>query len=99
MKIREFQTSLADHLNAVEELVQGGCRAIAEDAMNVISEVETQLQTAGGVAITTRPRRKLRTLAQRFRRMCAGIPPKVRSDAAEFGQSRVQRGQTAADMR
>ena len=38
-------------MNAVEALVQGGCRAIAEDTMNVVSEVETQLQTAGGVAI------------------------------------------------
>ena len=99
MTIFEFQKVIEQALNGVEALVQGGCRAIAEDAMNVISEVETQLQTAGGVAITTRPRRKLRTLAQRFRRMCAGIPPKVRSVPAEFGQSRVQRGQTAADMR
>ena len=51
MKIREFQKKLADALNGVEELVQGGCKALAEDTLSVMSDVNEQLQTAGGVAI------------------------------------------------
>jgi len=51
MKIREFQEYVKDRLNAVESLVQGGCKAIAEDTLDVATEIETQLQTAAGVAI------------------------------------------------
>ena len=51
MKIREFQQKIADALNGVEELVQGGCKALAEDSLSVMNDVKTQLQTAGGVAI------------------------------------------------
>ena len=57
MKIREFQQKLADALNGVEELVQGGCKALAEDTLSVMNDVKEQLQTAGGVAIVvTTPR-------------------------------------------
>ena len=51
MKIREFQHKLAESLNSYEELVQGGCKAFAEDTLSVMNDVKTQLQTAGGVAI------------------------------------------------
>lgn len=51
MKIREFQKKIADALNGVEELVQGGCKAVAEDSLSVINEVQTQLQQYAGVAI------------------------------------------------
>lgn len=51
MNIREFQKKVADALNGCEELVQGGCKAIAEDSMSVISDVQTQLQQAAGVAV------------------------------------------------
>ena len=57
MKIREFQHKLAESLNSYEELVQGGCKALAEDSLSVMNDVKTQLQTAGGVAIVvTTPR-------------------------------------------
>ena len=51
MKIREFQHKLAESLNSYEELVQGGCKAFAEDTLSVMNDVKTQLQTACGVAI------------------------------------------------
>ena len=57
MKIREFQEKIVDALNGVEELVQGGCKALAEDTLSVMNDVKEQLQTAGGVAIVvTTPR-------------------------------------------
>ncbi len=57
MKIREFQKKIADALNTVEELVQGGCRAFAEDALTVVNDVAQQLQMARGVAVVvTTPR-------------------------------------------
>ena len=51
MKIREFQKKISDGLNTVEELMQGGCKAFAEDSLSIMLGVEQQLQTAGGVAI------------------------------------------------
>lgn len=51
MKIREFQKKIAEALNGVEELVQGGCKALAEDSLSIVTDVKTQLQTACGVAI------------------------------------------------
>lgn len=57
MKIKEFQTKIADALNTVEELLQGGCKAFAEDSLSIVHDVETQLQQASGVAIVvTTPR-------------------------------------------
>ena len=35
MKIRELQQAVVDALNGVEELVQGGCKAFAEDDRDV----------------------------------------------------------------
>lgn len=51
MKIKEFQTKIADALNTVEELLQGGCKAFAEDSLSIVHDVETQLQQVSGVAI------------------------------------------------
>ena len=51
MKIKELQEKIADALNGVEELVQGGCNAFAEDSMTVQNDIHQQLAGKGGVAI------------------------------------------------
>ena len=57
MKILNFQTQIANALNTVDELVQGGCKAFAEDSLSILRDVETQLQQSSGVAIVvTTPR-------------------------------------------
>ena len=38
MQIRELQEYLKDRLNAVEALMQGGCKAFAEDTRTVYDE-------------------------------------------------------------
>ena len=50
MKIRELQEYLKDRLNEVEALVQGGCRAFAEDTRTVYDE-SSQFMSEGGVAV------------------------------------------------
>lgn len=50
MKILDFQTKIADALNAVEALVQGGCKAFAEDTRTVYDE-SAQFIREGGVAV------------------------------------------------
>ncbi len=50
MTIRELQKKLADALNGVEELVQGGCKAFAEDTRTVYEESQ-QWISGGKVAI------------------------------------------------
>ena len=50
MKIHELQHHLRDRLNAVEALVQGGCKAFAEDTRTVYDE-SAQLMSNGGVAV------------------------------------------------
>ena len=37
MTIREIQKQIADALNGVEALVQGGCKAFAEDVKDVVA--------------------------------------------------------------
>ena len=49
MTIRELQEYLRDRLNAVEALVQGGCKAFAEDTRTVYDE-SAQFIREGGVA-------------------------------------------------
>jgi hypothetical protein len=51
MKIKELQERIAAVLNANEELVQGGCKAIAEESLTVLHQVQTQIQLSKGVAI------------------------------------------------
>ena len=43
MTISEIQKKIADALNGVEALVQGGCKAFAEDAQDVFFEVKQAL--------------------------------------------------------
>ena len=51
MTPRQIQQQIADALNADATLLQGGCRAFAEDALNVEQEAARQLHEAGGVAL------------------------------------------------
>ena len=51
MTILEFQKEIAAALNDVESLVQGGCKAFAEDTATVLNDINTQLASTGGVAI------------------------------------------------
>lgn len=56
-KILEFQRAVAARLNGVEALALGGCKALAEDALDAVSLVAEQLDAAGGVAVVvTTPR-------------------------------------------
>lgn len=50
MKIGELQEYLKDRLNKVKALVQGGCKAFAEDTRTVYDE-STQFISEGGVAV------------------------------------------------
>lgn len=50
MKIRELQDYVKDRLNAVEALVQGGCKAFAEDTRSVYDE-SNQWISGGKVAL------------------------------------------------
>lgn len=50
MKIREFQEYLKDRLNKVEALVNGNCKAFAEDTREVYDE-SVQFVSEGGVAV------------------------------------------------
>ena len=50
MKIKELQEKIADALNGVEELVQAGCTAFAEDSREVYDRA-AQLVREGRVAI------------------------------------------------
>lgn len=54
MKIRELQKQIADALNGVEELVQGGCTALAEDSLAIQHELDKVL-SAGGVSLVVVP--------------------------------------------
>lgn len=51
MKIRDLQNQIADLLNGAEELVQGRCKAFAEDSLTVLNDVTQQLQLNKGVAV------------------------------------------------
>ena len=51
MTLRQLQLQIAATLNDDEALRQGGCRAFAEDSHDVVQEVATHLQEAGGVAL------------------------------------------------
>lgn len=50
MKIREFQEYLKDRLNKVEALMQGNCKAFAEDTREVYDE-SSQFIREGGVSV------------------------------------------------
>ena len=50
MTIFQFQHRIKDALNKCETLVQGGCRAFAEDTRTVYDEAE-QWMSGGGIAL------------------------------------------------
>ena len=50
MKIIELQTKIKDALNAVQDLVDGGCKAFAEDTRTVYEEAKAWI-SAGKVAV------------------------------------------------
>lgn len=50
MKIMEFQEAIAKELNALDELVQGGCKAFAEDSREVYKESDQHVQK-GKIAV------------------------------------------------
>ena len=50
MKIKELQKLITDHLNRVETLVQGGCKAFAEDTREIYDR-SNQWISGGKVAI------------------------------------------------
>lgn len=56
MKIKEFQKKIADALNGVEELVQGGCKVFAEDTMGLGFEIAECLNVGGVSVVVVTPR-------------------------------------------
>ena len=50
MKIKELQQAIVNALNGVEELIQGGCKAFAEDSREVYKESDQHVQK-GKVAV------------------------------------------------
>jgi hypothetical protein len=50
MKIKEFQEAIAKELNTLDELVQGGCKAFAEDSREVFKESDKHIQE-GKIAV------------------------------------------------
>ena len=66
MTVTEFQSKIADALNADEVLSRGGCRAFAENALDFEQEAQKQLHERGGVALVV--------LTPRMKR--GGTPPR-----------------------
>lgn len=56
MTIREIQKKIVDALNGVEELVQGGCTALAEDSQNVFFEVKQALEDGNVCIVVVTPK-------------------------------------------
>lgn len=56
MTIREFQKKIANALNGVETLVQGGCKAFAEDTMSIGFEIAECLNVGGVSVVVVTPR-------------------------------------------
>ena len=51
MKIHEIQEKITEALNGDETLIQGRCKAFAEDSLTVLNDVTQQLQLNKGVAV------------------------------------------------
>lgn len=51
MRIKEFQDYLKDRLNEVEALIQGGCKAVASNNLDILNETQIQLFKTSGVCI------------------------------------------------
>ena len=50
MKIKEFQEAIAKELNTLDELVQGGCKAFAEDSREIYKGSDQHIQK-GKIAV------------------------------------------------
>ena len=55
MKIKEFQKAIAKELNTLDELVQGGCKAFAEDSRKVYTESDQWVQTGKVSVVVVTP--------------------------------------------
>lgn len=55
MKIKEFQEAIAKELNALDELVQGGCKAFAEDSREVYKESDQHVQNGKVSVVVVTP--------------------------------------------
>ena len=56
MKIFEFQNRIKDALNGVEALVNGGCKAFAEDTRTVYDEANQWISEGNVAVVVTTPR-------------------------------------------
>jgi hypothetical protein len=56
MTIKEIQKKIADHLNRVETLVQGGCKAFAEDALGLGFELASTLNEGCVTIVVVTPK-------------------------------------------
>lgn len=56
MTIKEIQKKIADHLNGVETLVQGGCKAFAEDALGLGFELARALNEGCVTIVVVTPK-------------------------------------------
>jgi len=77
MKIRELQQRIADALNGVETLVQGGCKALAEDALDIMHTIDAQLAQAGGVVLVVTTPNVRRDAGGEERGLAVGMTVKV----------------------
>ena len=68
MKIKEFQEAIAKELNTLDELVQGGCKAFAEDSREVYKESDQYIQKGKIAVVVVTPD------MQRNGDSAAGIP-------------------------
>lgn len=55
MKIKELQKRIADALNGDESLVQGGCKAFAEDSQSIVFDIEKALNDGGVSLVVVTP--------------------------------------------
>lgn len=56
MKIKDLQKFVAEELNGVKELLQGGCKAFAEDTMSIGFEIAECLNVGGVSVVVVTPR-------------------------------------------
>lgn len=91
MKIREFQQRVADALNGHEEFVQGGCKAFAEDQLDLVGGLNRQLSMARGIGVVV-------TTPEFSRNGCrdGGIPVETRLSIVAMEKPAINRGRSGA---
>lgn len=57
--LKNMQTEIAEHCNADQYLVQGGCRAFAEEQQDIVQQIDIQLQAGGLVIVVSTPTAKV----------------------------------------